>query len=170
MSVIADLILLVLIFFDDLIYGNLQGDIVVASMTAVFIDPKFCCSHRLSIWDLSQVKTELLVVSSLVRKIFIFLYWEKKKKYNVLLHTKSQQKIRVHLLNCFLCCMTEKLSMNCRGEKKEYLSHLLLHSRSNPNILSTNKSTFQFIKSVSSIQVAFPRQPLYCVPYCILWP
>lgn len=67
--------------------------------------------------------------------------------------------------------MTEKASMNCRwGKKKEYLSHLLLHSRSNPNILSTNKSTFQFIKSVNWIQVAVPRQALYCVPYCILQP
>lgn len=79
-SVLAYLNLLVMIFFDNLIYGNLQGDIVVASVTAVLIDPKFCCGHCLSIWDLSQVKTELLVVSSLVRKIFIFLHWEKKKK------------------------------------------------------------------------------------------
>lgn len=66
--------LLVLIFLDDLIYGNLQSNIVVAGMTAILIDPKLCSGHRLSIWDLSQIKTELLVVSSLVRKIFIFLH------------------------------------------------------------------------------------------------
>lgn len=54
--------------------------------------------------------------------------------------------------------------------KTTNLSHLLLHSRSNPNILTTNKSTFQFIKSVNWIQVAVPRQALHCVPNCILWP
>lgn len=37
-------------------------------------------------------------------------------------------------------------------------------------MLRTNKSTFHFIKSVNWIQVAVPRQALYCVPHCILWP
>lgn len=46
-------LLLVLIFFDDLIDGNLQSDIVVASVAAVLVDPKLCSSHRLAIRDLS---------------------------------------------------------------------------------------------------------------------
>lgn len=66
--------LLVLVFLDDLIYHNFEGDIIVASMTAVLIDPELCRSHRLSVWDLSQVKAKLLVMSSLVRKIFIILH------------------------------------------------------------------------------------------------
>lgn len=68
-------------------------------------------------------------------------------------------------------CVTQKWKYaDINAQKKSNLSHLLLHSRSNPNILTTNKSTFQFIKSVNWIQVAVPRQALYCVPNCILWP
>lgn len=67
--------LLVLILLDDLIYGDFQGDIVVAGVTAVLIDPELSSSHRLSIRDLSQIKTELLVVPPLVREILVSLDW-----------------------------------------------------------------------------------------------
>lgn len=67
--------LLVLILLDDLIYGDFQGDIVVAGVTAVLIDPELSGSHRLSIRDLSQIKTELLVVPPLVREILVSLDW-----------------------------------------------------------------------------------------------
>lgn len=70
--------LLVLVFLYDLIYGNLQSDIVVAGMTALLIDPELGGRHRLALWDLGQIETELLVVSPLVRKIFVFLDWERK--------------------------------------------------------------------------------------------
>lgn len=69
---------LVLKLLDDLMNDNLQSYIVIAGMTAVLVDPKLCSSHCLSVWDLSQIKTKLLVVSPLVRKIFIFLHWERK--------------------------------------------------------------------------------------------
>lgn len=68
------------------------------------------------------------------------------------------------------CVALRRKYASINAQKKSNLSHLLLHSRSNPNILTTNKSTFQFIKSVNWIQVAVPRQALYCVPNCILWP
>lgn len=70
--------LLVLVFLCDLIYGNLQRDIVVAGMTAVLIDPELGGCDRLALWDLGQIEAELLVVSPLVRKIFVFLDWERK--------------------------------------------------------------------------------------------
>lgn len=88
------------------------------------------------------------------------------KKKNIYIYIN----VWVHLLNCFLSCLKEKICQHQCAGKKCNLSHLLSHSRSNPNILTTNKSTFQFIKSVNSIQVAVPRQALYCVPNCILWP
>lgn len=83
--------LLALIFLDDLIYRNFEGDIVVAGVTAVLIDPELGRSHRLSVRDLSQVKTKLLVVSSLVRKIFIFLHWERKHHTNNFWFSYCQQ-------------------------------------------------------------------------------
>lgn len=55
-----------MIFLDDLIYGHFQRDVVEAGRTAVLIDPELCGSHRLPIGNLSQVETELLVVSPLV--------------------------------------------------------------------------------------------------------
>lgn len=70
--------LLVLVFLYDLIYGNLQRDVVVAGMTAVLIDPELGGCDRLALRDLGQIKAELLVVSPLVRKIFVFLDWERK--------------------------------------------------------------------------------------------
>lgn len=70
--------LLVLVFLYDLIYGNLQSDIVVAGMAALLIDPELGGRHCLTLWDLGQIETELLVVSPLVRKIFVFLDWERK--------------------------------------------------------------------------------------------
>lgn len=54
--------------------GNLQSNIIISGMASILIDAKLCRSHSLSIWDLSQIKTELLVVSSLVRKVFVFLH------------------------------------------------------------------------------------------------
>lgn len=69
---------LILVFPYDLMYGNLQSDIVVAGMTSVLIDPELGGRHRLTLWDLGQIETELLVVSPLVRKIFVFLDWERK--------------------------------------------------------------------------------------------
>lgn len=60
---------------DDLIYSDFQRHIVVAAMAAVLIDAELRSGHRLALRDLSQVKAKLLVVSSLVRKVFIFLYW-----------------------------------------------------------------------------------------------
>lgn len=103
--------LLVLIFLDDLIYGNLQSDIVVAGMTAVLVDPKLCSSHRLSVRDLSQIKTELLVVSSLMRKIFIFLDWERKYFVMNFIFTGSKvdQKMRPQLLRRCVCCSKEEI-------------------------------------------------------------
>lgn len=70
--------LLLLVFLYDLIYGNLQGNIVVAGMTAVLIDPELGGCDRLALRDLGQIEAELLVVSPLVRKIFVFLNWERK--------------------------------------------------------------------------------------------
>lgn len=163
--------LLVLIFLDDLIYGNLQSDIVVAGMTAVLVDPKLCSSHRLSVRDLSQIKTELLVVSSLMRKIFIFLDWERKYLWWISFLLAAKLIKKYDLNSCAAVCAARRRKYaGINAQKKSNLSHLLLHSRSNPNILTTNKSTFQFIKSVNWIQVAVPRQALYCVPNCILRP
>lgn len=67
-----------MVFLYDLMYGDLQGDVVVAGMTAVLIDPELGGCDRLTLWDLGQIKAELLVVSPLVRKIFVFLDWERK--------------------------------------------------------------------------------------------
>lgn len=66
--------LLVLIFLDDLVDGDLQGNVLIAGRTAIFVDPKLSSSHSLPLRDLSQVKTELLVVSSLMGKILVFLH------------------------------------------------------------------------------------------------
>lgn len=158
--------LLVLVLLDDLIYGNPQSNIVVAGMTVVLIDPELCSSHCLSIWDLSQIKTELLVVSSLVRKIFIFLDWG--REYFMMNFIFTGSKLDQSMTSSHMCCSNKKLV--ALTHRKSNLLHRLLHSWPNPNILTTNKSTFHFIKSVNWIQVAVPRQALYCVPNCILWP
>lgn len=143
-------------------------------MTAVLIDPKLCCGHRLPVRDLSQVEAELLVVSPLVRKIFIFLHWKRKKNFYGEIHfCWEEMPIEKYEFTSWTAAYAahrrKYASINAQG-KKCNLSHLLSHSRSNPNILTTNKSTFHFIKSVNSIQVAVPRQALYCVPNCILRP
>lgn len=118
---------LVVVFFDDLIYRNLQSDVVVARMAAVLIDPKLCSSHRLSIRDLSQIKAKLLVVSSLVRKIFIFLHWG--RKYFIInlltfIHTDILeatlaliQKL-LQLLNPCMCCSKKKNMWTLRHSKR----------------------------------------------------
>ena len=58
--------LLVLVFLDDLVYRDLEGDVLITSMAVVFVDAEFGGSQSFPVRNLSEVKAELLKVSPLV--------------------------------------------------------------------------------------------------------
>lgn len=93
-------------------------------MTAVLIDPELCSSHRLSIWDLSQIKTELLVVSSLVRKIFIFLDWGRKYFMMNFIFTGSEADQKYDFISCVLL---KRENMVALTHRKIVIYHIVFY-------------------------------------------
>lgn len=69
--------LLVRVFFDDLVYRDLESDVLISRMAVVLVDAKFGGSHCFPIGNLSEVKAELLKVSPLVREVLVPLHWGK---------------------------------------------------------------------------------------------
>lgn len=69
--------LLVWVFFDDLVYRDLESEVLISSMAVVLVDAEFCGSHRFPVGNLSEVKAELLKVSPLVREVLVPLHWRK---------------------------------------------------------------------------------------------
>lgn len=64
----------VLVFFDNLVYGDFERDVFIFAVTVVFIDAELGRGHSLAIRNLSQVKTELFVMSPLVGEIPVPLH------------------------------------------------------------------------------------------------
>lgn len=61
----------VCIFFDDLIYGDFECDVLVSDRTLIFINPELGSSHSFTFRNLSQVETKLSVMSSVMGEILI---------------------------------------------------------------------------------------------------
>jgi len=62
------------IFFDDLVYGDLERDVLISDGTLILINPELGGGHRLTLGNLSEVEAKLPVVSSVMGEILIPLH------------------------------------------------------------------------------------------------
>lgn len=65
-------------FLQDLIDTDKKGLISKTTKDAVFVDPKLSSSNSLSLWNLRQIKLELLVVSLIRCEFFVIFNCQKK--------------------------------------------------------------------------------------------